>query len=556
MYALSEIWRLVLITTLVLVAVIAFAAAVKPLADGKVGPAEALRFMGLAVVPMLQYALPFAAGFGATLAYHRLAQDNELNAAYAGGLSHRSILGPALLTGVMLAVLLAVLTNLVIPRFLASMERLITQDLAKILVTNIERGDSVERDNMMVHADAARRIVPPAPGAQEQLLLTRMTAVELDRAGMVQSEANASVAHLWVFPGGGVPEGEGRVVRRMDEDAGQARIRLERAVHAIKGRAVAQGNNLDVVLPALNLFKDDPKFLTLGELIDLRDEPERMNWIEMRRRDLAFHLGERMTTEELARRLGRDGFVELIDEDQFVLRVYAASVRWEDNRWKLATAKAGEPILIEQQRGELSTRRWSAPKAWFRTNIGPDRERRSLTIDLEVEQTVALTADTPTAGPGAAVRERLPFTGLTLRDGPLDALLDVERTPSGVLIEMVRPRVENNDVFLAQPYRELIRTSERLQREITSKIHERAAMSAACFVMVLCGASTAMVLSTSLPLTVYLWSFFPALATVISISSGQQLTHSEGPIGLIVLWGGVAGFGVYSLLTYVRLSRH
>src|SRR5688500_9453843 len=90
-YTAIELGRLVLLTTSVLVVVIVFAAAVRYTAAGKLGPLETLRFMGLAMVPMLQYALPFAAGFGATLAYHRIAQDNELKAAAASGLSHRAL---------------------------------------------------------------------------------------------------------------------------------------------------------------------------------------------------------------------------------------------------------------------------------------------------------------------------------------------------------------------------------------------------------------------------------------------------------------------------------
>ena len=97
-YITLELWRIIALTAAVLVAVIAFAASIKPMADGKITPLEALQFMGLAVVPMLQYALPFAAGFGATLAYHRLSHDNEVTAAYAGGVSHRAVLLPAIIT--------------------------------------------------------------------------------------------------------------------------------------------------------------------------------------------------------------------------------------------------------------------------------------------------------------------------------------------------------------------------------------------------------------------------------------------------------------------------
>ncbi|HED52782.1 MAG TPA: LptF/LptG family permease, partial [Phycisphaerales bacterium] len=76
-----ELWRLLLLSTGMLVAVISFAVTIGPLADGQLSPIDALRFMLFASVPMLAYALPFGAGFAATLVYHRMGHDNELTAA-------------------------------------------------------------------------------------------------------------------------------------------------------------------------------------------------------------------------------------------------------------------------------------------------------------------------------------------------------------------------------------------------------------------------------------------------------------------------------------------
>ena len=98
-----DLWKRILLTASILVTVIAFAAAIRPLADGKVGAVDALRFMGLAIVPMLQFALPFAAGFAATLTYHDFASDNEAMACSAGGISYKAMLGPAAFTGLALA---------------------------------------------------------------------------------------------------------------------------------------------------------------------------------------------------------------------------------------------------------------------------------------------------------------------------------------------------------------------------------------------------------------------------------------------------------------------
>ena len=60
----------------------------------------------------------------------------------------------------------------------------------------------------------------------------------------------------------------------------------------------------------------------------------------------------------------------------------------------------------------------------------------------------------------------------------------------------------------------------------------------------------------SLPLAVYMWSFFPALAAVLTVSAGQQMVHQNGPIGLLLLWGGVGALALFTLAEYARLTRH
>ena len=97
---------------------------------------------------------------------------------------------------------------------------------------------------------------------------------------------------------------------------------------------------------------------------------------------------------------------------------------------------------------------------------------------------------------------------------------------------------------------------DRLQREITSKQNERWALASSCLIMVVTGAVTAVRLRESPPLAVYLWSFFPALGAVITVMGGQQLTHESGAAGLFLLWGGVAGLGAYTLLTFLGIRKH
>ncbi|MBL8965247.1 MAG: LptF/LptG family permease, partial [Phycisphaerae bacterium] len=142
-FLLADLVRLGVLAGASLVVVISFAFSVRFLAEGRIDLPGALRLSVLAMVPMLQYALPFACGFAATLAYHRFASDNEATACSAGGISHRAVLVPAAVVGLVLAVAVAVLAHQVIPRFLRKMEEIVTRDLTGLITLSIRRGESV-----------------------------------------------------------------------------------------------------------------------------------------------------------------------------------------------------------------------------------------------------------------------------------------------------------------------------------------------------------------------------------------------------------------------------
>lgn len=565
-YALTELWRLILLTTFVLVAVIAFAATVKPLADGKIGPLDALRFMGLAIVPMLQYALPFSAGFAATLAYHRLSQDNEVAAAYASGVSHRAILAPALISGLVLAVVLAGLNQVAIPRFLRSMQRMVTQDLSKLVVTSIERGQPVVIDNtMQIYADHIERLDPDseprlrAAGVRQWLVLDGVAAVETTRAGIVEAETIAGRAQLLLFP----PE--------ESTDAGLAVMQLERGVLVQEGKAMLRvEESRPITWHIRNAFKDDPKFLSFTELSRLRERPEGMNWIEQKRRDTAFHIAERFTTDRLRRELTEQGKAMLVGNDGGPITIRASGMQLaERGRWALTGPRSADgaflPVEVELGRpsadaGSGGAIILSSRNASLRTDIGPNASNRDLTMLLELlnVSTRMVASDGRTQISAGGVLSKKDIAGIRMPDNPVENLLDGETWPARrILAELAEPRFAgpNPDTFIRNPAEDLRKGLDRLMREITSKLHERWAMSVACFVMIAAGALTAIRLGDSLPLTVYLWSFFPALATVITISSGQQLTHDSGPAGLVVLWGGVAAFALYAGAVYWKLRR-
>jgi hypothetical protein len=159
----ADLWRLMVLAAFVMVMVIAFAATVKPLAEGTLDPANALRFMLYAMPPMLAYALPFAAGFGATLVYHRMATDNEALAAHAGGVSHRAFMAPAFFTAAVLTVGGLFMHDQIIPEFLHRMQRMITVDLSRLVASEVARGNAIKQKNLLIFADQGKSFGPDRP---------------------------------------------------------------------------------------------------------------------------------------------------------------------------------------------------------------------------------------------------------------------------------------------------------------------------------------------------------------------------------------------------------
>ncbi len=568
-FILVDLWRLVLLTGAILVTVLSFAAAVRFLHDGRIGPIQTLKMMVLAMPPMLQYALPFAAGFGATLAYHRMCTDNEVTACHAGGVSHRSLLLPALVSGVVLGAVVLSLSNQVIPRFLRSMEEMLTRDATRFIIGAIERKEAVPMDDLLIYADLVSRAPDTSGGKYEQLYLKGVFVVRLDKEGNVLFEGSALEADVWLMrrtgAGDFAPSAAPSTPLSSDRKAvDYVIIKPHGLVGRKPGELAVEFTDQVIVKPLPIVFRDDPKYLSWKELAELRNKPERSNVVDQRRRRLAACLAERATTETIRAELQRAGEVRLLDGYMQPLTLRAADIAWDPQEkwWVVSPLPGSAGVEIERTSDAGRIQRQVAQQVWMRTQVVEESPDRPVSLVLNLGQVAA--APSAGAGPGGPDR---PLVGAQLRGQTLtevsladDPASQLAAGSSSELLSMADARVAAagaaGDEFVGAPRDELRRRIADLMREITSKQHERLASSAACLVMVLTGAVMAMRLRSKLPLTVYLWAFFPALAAVISIAAGQQMVHKQGMVGMPVLWGGVGGLLVYAFSQYRVLARH
>lgn len=589
LYVLKDMWRQILLTAAVLVTVLAFALAVKPLAEGLLSPWQCLQLIGLSMLPALQYALPFAACFGATLSYYRLSSDNEIVAAHAGGLSHRVMLVPALVSGAVLLAVLLALSNMVIPRFLHRSEQIVAVNAATFIESTIKRGRAVRTDVQgrpaYIYADAVRRIESPSAGSRgatdaasagagyERLWLGGIMFVTFDSAGQIAWQGSAREAIVWLRRRP-TPDADGRssteVVLKPVDFVG------------VQGNGRAQGGEAIQTFRIPNSMKEDPKFLSFGELRALSRSPDLLGPIDERRRRLALALAEIEVAEQTRELLRTQGAAEFLDSDGVTryilrggdLRRVPRDPRW----WRVRPDPAVGGISVERIAGDgARSVVQRANAAWLRVGIsstleGADRIGVHVRLQEVSAQIAAATGDADTSrvgqpgdpiGPGEAAPPdatgAINEWNLTELRPATDLASVILREPSASLERMSDARIAvspREAESLGPPMAELRRATARLLREIVSKHHERMAMGFACLVMVTLGAVMAMKLRESVPLKIYLWAFFPALAGVLTISTGQQLTHQHGPVGLLVLWGGVVMLGAYAVHELRQVARH
>lgn len=541
------LWRLVLLTTAILVTVLAFALAVKFLAEGTLSPVDTLWFMLYAIPPMLQYALPFAGGLAATLTYHRFAADNEAMACRAGGVSYRSLLVPALGTGLVLSVGLIVLSNRIIPDFFRRMETMVTEDATRIMVNTMKRGEAFEWDQRtLVYADDVNALGPnPKAGAYQVLWLKGVLIVQLEDTGDIKLEGSAHEAFVWFYrdtirEAGGRERDVTRITLVSDDFIGRA----------ANSKADMRQVRIDAIVP--NPMSDDPKFFGWRELRELRDYPERMRQVNDRRRTLATLLAEREAIRQMRASLAAEGRIRLVDPLDRPVVIRAADLEWSpsESQYRIVPQTSGgqpQPIVMEMVMDSGERRRFTMPRAWLRSNWKPQGAVDPLTFEITLEE---FRSEGPAGAAAAGERREQVRQGFKLAQDTVAPMMELSS------IELLKLADNYSWDQQVMGYRnELSRRIDDLMLEVFSKVNERIAMAVACLVMVLTGGVMAMRLRDSLPLIVYLWSFFPALASVLTIAGGQQMVHEHGAVGLPVLWGGVGGLAIFTAAEYWKLRR-
>ncbi len=527
-HIIAELLRVQILTASVLVAVIAFGAAIRPIMQNLLGAEEVLQFVTLASVPMLQYALPFAGAFAGTIVYARLAADNEIVAMSAAGLSYRRILMPAAALGLVLFLGMALLVDAGVPRFWTSMRRLITRDVTRLFVSSVERGEAFRVGNTQLYADEVMVIPGPeiagegAEGADgtdgrgqgmpsTRLALAGVAAIETGPDGRTQTEFTAEFATVDVY---------------RTEESAFLKLLFRNAT------AFRDGEDALVYVPqaepeAIDLGKGiqlEPKDLDSVGLLRVWNDVGGYHRVAEARREATSALTAVDAWTCITKSLAETGTARFADAGG--IRIYEVKNAQLMGSTLVPRGKIDGQVsseraieLIEIERGVV-TKRASVKQATLNAEPRP----KGAGMRFELLSRADTVADLRGLGSGrwpprivGLAAESCPApdrSGLALEELVVEAKAspDLQEGPAAQAVAAARAagaRIE--------------REVDDVRADIVARIVQRINQSLSAPLMLLLGAVLAIRLRGGNPLQIYLIAFIPSIADILLISGGEQM---------------------------------
>ncbi len=519
-YMLVDVLRQFAITAVILVIVIAFGAAIKPLSSESLLTGwDTMKYLFLAIIPMLQFALPFAGAFAATICLHRMTQDNEFIAMSVSGQSYVRLLVPMAVFGGTLTIIVAFLAQSVIPLYIGKMAEQMTSDLPRLLTNSIKQHTPFVQGNLVIWAED---IFLDSNSSDDRMALDHVAVAKTDDNGEAKMYFTAAAAVVDVQ---NVDNRTSLYVRMRDttqwtkNDEGGS-LRGAREGHLTH----------PVNLPSLT--NQRLTALSRSELLHLKDHPLEYHYVHRAARSLTIALTQEEFLKALVKKLKTDGDITLIANSggrEFVISSPA-----------LDGTSFEPPIEVTtiQRTGEMS-------------NLTP--ERASLLIDYyengEIE-TVTLEMRNVIVGAGKIgenQRAQLVVPSLQVKAVPFPT-----NNRDQSIEFLLHQAAASSSQKVMNTAANLRRHVLALDDHVAGRIGQRWAVSLLPILAILLGSLLALRNPDLMPLGVYARVFVPTVVAMLLIfSGGQMIRDAKEAAGFSVMWFGnlaLAGLVVFHWL--------
>jgi lipopolysaccharide export system permease protein len=547
-YILFDLLKLLVLSLAVLVVLTSAAVAIKPLSEGLLTPGAFLNFIFYTIPSMVTFTLPFAAAFAGCLVYLRMVNANEVLACRASGMSYPTILGPAAILGVIMAVTLLWLNHWVIPKSLAQAQRQLEQDIPKMLVSKVKNGQPMEirygRLDAILHADVAddSQTPPVIPGASNQpnrMILLNGVALVVNNpmTKRVRFYGTAEQADILTFQVG-------------RQTWATLQLRNPSYYNAEKEEFAAVEEPLLQPFVIPQTIASRIELQSISDLLALRKNPESYPDVHTTKVNaikpfVPLELA-RTTLQALEKAQGKGIWLTSpVDGQRYRLKGKVVSTK--NNEINIA-GFAPDEASIEVWDAKQERRRFKAKTIKL--------SAKSDDLDLEPYFNITLTDSTlvnSSSGP-ASKRPEVKLPRATAPEPIAQKLLDL---PGHDLARQLMTQNPKGS-YLYDRGVDIDYSIDRVLRKVTAEMNRRAATSMASLIIMVGACVLAIRMQRRRPLEVYFWVFLTTTLTVIFVQTGTNIVgdpDSSLIFGQIILWTGCAISALATFILYRGLAK-
>jgi len=530
-YISRDLARITLLALVAFTLIMTVFAIIEPLRKQGLGADQVLALFAYTIPVMLSLTLPIAALLAATIVYGRFAQDNELMACRASGVSTLTLLRPALVLGGLVTVISLLLNNFVAPRMAMLTENAARANIKNIAYNQLRTRGYIKFSGYLVHADRAFPdsdtlegvVLADARKAERPLMVAARTA-------KVYFTTYGNRSFLSVYP--------------IDPVVPFARR---------TGGELPKADRLYFEAELPSVVKEEPGWYDWSQLIGTLGEPSRnqevKDALEEIRRDLCY--GRLMKEIADAINSGR-AYAKIRSSHGDVYEIQAAGAVAGDKETDLLGESEGrrQPVTVTAKRGGRADYTVTAEKGRVRVTWSP-RSNTSI-VDIVLD--------------GPAVKRYSDGRPAQRRDeeppiGPLDIPADIQTRAEGTSLEDIYAAdasLTSSERILKKIHQLKDQTIRKLIGKIKAEMHGRIAYGVSCFLLVAVGAALGLLFRGGQVISAFAISVAPAAVVIVLVIMGKQMVANPGvsqAAGLACIWSGIALLLAGNAVLYAHLAR-
>jgi lipopolysaccharide export LptBFGC system permease protein LptF len=531
-YIFREVIKVFVLATVALTLMMSLGSILRPVQEFGVGPGQVVRLMIYFLPVTLTFVLPMAALFATTLVYGRLANDNELDACRASGISLLTLVYPGLILAVIVATANLLLGFYVMPAFMHRAESSLKNNARQILFRNIQR-----KGYYALPPDDQYRIYADNADMQNNMLYD-VVAVEVTGNGSIKRIITAETAKVIFDP---------------HQTINEVRINAHNTCQMGPGEdAGFSAEWLSLTTEFGALLGDNISFKKIGEMKQIRQNPMLFDPVaRIARRVYAQFTAELLAQQINAEILHQTPF-KLFNDHQVVEFSAKTCTVLDEKRLLLADDMT---ITERPVSGDSATRTLRCQKAFL--NIEGDEMAPTLTLDIQNAKWTSADPQSPQGQENVLARQII--RGLVMPSAVTSNFKTTnilnEINPQAISAALHAGPSERLVALQNQLYRKIAKTLANIGAETNSRL----VFGVGCVTLIMIGIGLGIILKGGHLLTAFAASAAPALALIVCIMMGKNIAENPAAAswaGIPLMWAGLIILSILGLELYRRLLRH